>query len=179
MRLILFFLLTVFLLSVNAQAALYEWKDDKGVINFTDNLDSVPAKYKKRVKKRPSITVEDSESASPKQDDMESPKVAEPAPTSESQASYGGHNEDWWRSRFNSLRGELKTIQDGLPAKNEELGEARRKMNIYSYPRYRKAYYDLMADIEKDNSRIKELNTQLESLDNEASRAGVPFDWRQ
>jgi hypothetical protein len=178
MKYALFLILTVFLFSINAQAALYQWKDDRGVINFTDNPDSIPAKYRKRVKKRPSINIEDAESAG-QQEEGESPQVAEPAPTYENQALYGGHNEDWWRSRFNSQRDELKRIQDGLPAKKEELDAARRKMAIYAYPRYRKAYYDLLADIEKDNARIKELNNQLESLDNEASRAGVPMDWRQ
>ncbi len=179
MKYALFLILTVFLFSTNVQAALYQWTDDRGVINFTDNPDSVPAKYRKRVKKRPSINMEGDESGSIQQEG-ESPQTTEPAPAFENQPLlYGGHNEDWWRSQFKSLRSELKNIQDGLPAKKEELEAARRKMTIYAYPRYRKAYYDLLADIEKDNNRIKELNGQLESLDNEASRAGVPMDWRQ
>ncbi len=178
MRYALFLVAALFLFSIDARAAVYEWKDDKGVINFTDNPSNIPAKYRKKAKKRPSINVEEQQVAPP-QGTEESPQAVEPAPKGESQVLYGGHNQDWWRSRFNSLRDELKKIQDGLPAKNDELQAARRKMTIYTYPRNRTAYYDLLADIEKDNARIKELNTELESLDNEASRAGVPSDWRQ
>jgi hypothetical protein len=179
MRYTPFLMMALFLFSVNVQAALYEWKDDRGVVNFTDNPANIPTKYRNRVKKRPSINVENVETSSD-QGAGESSQAVEPTPsTSESQASFGGHNEDWWRSRFSSIRDELKATQDGLPAKQEQLEAARRKMTIYSFPRYRKAYYDLLADIEKDNAKIKDLNSQLETLDNEASKAGVPFNWRQ
>ena len=92
---------------------------------------------------------------------------------------YGGHEQIWWRSRFSDIRNELKAVQEGLLGKKEELVGLRRQMTIYNYGRDRKAYYDKLAEIEKDETREKELNEQLNSLDLEASKAGIPAEWRQ
>ncbi len=54
MKSLLYSILIFFLFSIPAGAELYEWKDDNGVVNFTDNPDKIPAKYLKRVRKRPS-----------------------------------------------------------------------------------------------------------------------------
>ena len=40
-------------------AATYRWTDDQGVVNFTDSLDAVPAKYRHKVLKEPDITIRD------------------------------------------------------------------------------------------------------------------------
>ncbi len=170
----------IFLIPVTAHSAIYEWKDDKGVVNFTDSPDKIPAKYKKRVKKRPSVDIDATESAPATARDTQQkiPAGSEPA-TKEKDILYGGHNEEWWRAAFGKIREELKSIQEKLPEKKQDLEVARRKMAIYQYARYRQAYYDLKSDVEKDEARTEELNKQLESLDDEASRASVPFDWRK
>lgn len=180
MKIITSLSILVLLISFSAHAVMYEWKDDKGVVNFTDNPANIPAKYMKRVKKRPSINVDTTKTATEpiRGTGQTTPASAEAAP-SEAGVLYGGHNEDWWRSAFGALRGEMKNIQDGLPAKRDALEQARRLLTLYTYPQNRRAYYDQLSDIEKDEARIGELNMQLESLDNEASRAGVPFDWRK
>ncbi|KAB0671830.1 DUF4124 domain-containing protein [Oryzomonas sagensis] len=41
----------------NAQT--YRWIDDQGVVNFTDSLEAVPAKYRHKVLKGPDITTRD------------------------------------------------------------------------------------------------------------------------
>jgi hypothetical protein len=180
MRYLSWFFLLFFLFSVPAGAAMYEWTDDKGVVNFTDNPDSIPAKYRKKALKRPSITGEQSQPI-PAQTRQpgESSQVVEPTQQSVTTVLYGGHDEAWWRSSYSNLHNELKALQDGLPAKRDDLSAARRKFTAYQYPQYRRAYYDLMAEVEKDETRIKYLNNQLESLDVEAARAGVPLDWRR
>jgi chromosome segregation ATPase len=170
----------IFLIPISAHAAVYEWKDDKGVVNFTDNPDKIPAKYMKRVKKRPTVDIDTAEStpAAPQDTQRKTPAAAESV-AKEKESLYGGHNEEWWSSAFVKIREELKTIQDKLSEKKQDLEVARRKMVIYQYPKYRQAYYDVKSEIEKDEARIEELNKQLESLDNDASRAAVPLDWRK
>ncbi len=168
------------LISIMAHAAMYEWKDEKGVVNFTDNPEKIPAKYKKRVKKRPSIGIDSTESATaPAPEIKQKTPDAVTTPMKEKELTYGGHNEEWWRSSFVRIREELKNMQDRLPEKKQDLEIARRKMTIYQYPKYRQAYYDLKSEIEKDGARIEELNNQLQTLDNDASKAAVPFDWRK
>jgi hypothetical protein len=182
MKVFLILFMATFLSSFAARAATYEWVDDKGVVNFTDNPDKIPAKYRKKVKKRPYGTYEKPTMAP-------SGKIQEqPQPVTGTESELGGqnrrklfsgHDETWWRSRFAGVRNELKEIQDGLPRKKEELIALRRKMTIYKTGHDRKAYYEKLAEIEKDEARIKDLNEQLDALDGEASKVGVPFEWRQ
>lgn len=170
----------VFLISITAHAALYEWTDDKGVVYFTDNPANIPAKYMKRVKKRPSINIDTTGSVpAPAQEVKQKPPTAGEASPIENEVLYGGHNEEWWRSAFGNIRDELKSIQDKLPDKKRDLEAARRTLTVYTFPQNRIAYVDLLSEIEKDEARIHDLNNQLESLDNDASRASVPFDWRK
>jgi hypothetical protein len=88
-----------------------------------------------------------------------------------------GIEQTWWRSDFQILE-RLKAAQEGLLLKKRTC-RAARQMTIYNYGRDRKAYYDKLAEIENDETREKELNEQLNSLDIEASKAGVPAEWRQ
>lgn len=162
----------------SAYADTYQWVDDSGVMNFTDNPESVPKKYQKKVKiirsesGEPGATT--SSPASP------TPSVSQPAMESSPRANlYGGHDESWWRSRYAGLRGEIKALQDGLPAKREELENLRRKLVVYTFARNREAYQAKLAEIQQDEARISDLTAQLANLDNEAAAAGVPFSWRQ
>lgn len=169
----------LFLVSFSAFAEMYEWVDNKGVVNFTDNPDNIPAKYRKKVKKRPSINFEEDKAEPAGSEKTQPSPKAVSAPAKAKAKLVGGHDEEWWHSRYSSLRKEMKEINDSLPGKREELVTLRRKMTIYQGARDRKAYYDKMAEIENDESRLKELGGQLDSLDFDASKVGVPLDWRK
>ena len=180
MKCVALLFMVTFIFSLSAGAATYEWKDEKGVVNFTDNPDKIPAKYLKKVKKRPSITVDETGTSTEGKNQEKAPSVSAQEPVTQNMEKlYGGHDQSWWRSRFSGLRNELKAVQDGLPGKKEDLIGLRREFNIYHYGRDRKAYYDKLAEIENDEAREKELNEQLKALDVEASRAGVPSEWRK
>jgi|AMWB02.1.fsa_nt_gi DNA repair exonuclease SbcCD ATPase subunit len=175
MRYVLLLLILSF--SVPASAEIYKWVDDKGVINFTDNRDAIPAKYRKKAlqisseKPKPSAVEQGGDGQS-----------AEPAQATEAQKSgtlYGGHDEDWWRERYASLRGEIKELQDNLPKKRQELEQLNRKYRLYTYSRNRVAYQEKADEIKSDEDRIRELMEKLNDLENEAGRAGIPFEWRK
>jgi hypothetical protein len=179
MKIFLVLLVTVFGVSISAYADTYQWVDDKGVVNFTDNPESIPKKYLKKVKVLPSVAPEQGSQAE------STDEAAPPAPSAQStepglqKEIYGGHDESWWRSRYSGLRGEIKSLQDGLPAKREELEELRRAQTIYTFPRNREAYQNKLAEIQRDEARISDLTSQLANLDAEAAAAGIPFAWRQ
>lgn len=180
MRFLIYILIAFYLFASHVCAAVYEWKDENGVVNFTDDPGKIPAKFLKKAKKRPSITVESSEpSTAAVPEGREKLPAAEQLHPDKKEVLIGGHNEEWWRSSFNNTRNEIKAIQERLPGKKEELNTARRKVTIYPFPQYRKAYYDLLGEIEKDEARIGELGGVLETLDIEAAKAGVPLDWRR
>jgi hypothetical protein len=166
--------------SVIANADIYQWVDNKGVVNFTDNIESIPKKYQKKVK---ILSADDASqeapAAEPAQSAEQDVSAAQPEQSLQQQKIFGGHDETWWRSRYNSLRGELAQIQANLPSKRSEAEQLRRKLVIYTYARNRIAYQDKLAEIQRDEGRITTLTEQLSSLDTQASAAGVPFEWRQ
>lgn len=171
-RLSLILLMGMMATAGTASADIYKWTDDAGGVHFTDNLDKVPVKHKKNVQKMEVTPVIEKTERQPAQ-----PAVA---PGSTGAASlYGGHDESWWRSRFAALRNEIKVIQDALPDKREQFTIRHRKYVIYSKPRDRVASNEINAEIKKDEARIEELQKQLADLDSEASKAGVPMDWRR
>ncbi len=174
MRLLLLLLLTGIIFPfVQAEAAVYEWLDDQGVTHFTDDPDRVPAKFLKRVKTRDSISRESS-----RQPETEAVSKPLPAPSLTTVTEYGGHNEGWWRSNFTNLRSEIAALKESLPGKNEELSALLHKKRVYQRASDRTKYNKQQESIESDQAKIVELEQRLATLENEASRAGVPFDWR-
>lgn len=177
MKTILVLLSVVFGVSIAAYADTYQWVDDKGVVNFTDNPQNVPKKYLKKVKVIKSEESRQGSEADPASVPLPAPTVQTGPPAGP--GLYGGHDESWWRSRYARLRGEIKALQDGLPAKREELTQLRRTLVVQTYARNREAYQAKLDEVQRDEARIGELTGQLSDLDAEATRAGVPFPWRQ
>lgn len=170
-------ILTVLVSNVTAQASTYEWLDEKGVVHFTDDPDRIPAKYLKRVKERDSVKEEATKPPSPPATESAAPVVSDDK--GRDGRIYGGHGEDWWRSGFATLRAEIKSLENGLVVKRENLNVVRRKRVIYQRGSDRVAFNDLNDEIKRDEAKIKELQEQLNALDMEAAKVGVPLEWRQ
>jgi hypothetical protein len=182
-----------------AQADVYEWVDSQGVVHFTDQLDKVPARYREKVKRRESVSGEKVD-VSPT---LAPPPVTESLPREQKAELYGGHGKEWWHANFKALRDEFKGIQDKLSEKKETLTKLHRQWVIsmgrspkdgestsdpgnyvsksaLSTPgKHREAYFDKKAEIEKDEARLQEIEQQLASLEADADRGGVPFEWRK
>jgi len=156
-----------------AQGDTYRWVDDAGVVHFTDDQDRIPSRYLKRVQEIPAEPT-----SLGRDNSQESLTEFRPQPESASILP-GGLSEQAWRSRFLTIRTEMETLRDGLIKKREALEQLRRKRVIYQRSRDRFAYNRQMDEIERDEGRVKELEAQLNALDNEASRAGVPLEWRR
>jgi hypothetical protein len=184
MRLPLLLVAFVLSFSGSSNADTYQWTDSQGVVNFTDNPDNVPKKYRTKAKVTPTVDsakgTQNPAAAEALPDTGRKPEIPATTPAASGGAKlYGGHNEGWWKSRYSSLRGEIKNLQDNLPAKRDDLEKLRRKLTLYTYARNRVAYQEKLAEVQRDEERIKALTDQLASLDTEAATAGVPFDWRQ
>ncbi len=157
------------IVAATANAEIYQWTDKKGGINFTDNPNNIPPAYRNKAKEidvAPSI-------------DVKTPPQAIQAPVDSSPGDYGGHDEKWWRSSFRAIHEEISSIENRLPDKKQRLEELRRKRTLFQKPSDRVAYYNLMDEIKADEQRIAELRKKLDDLDLEASRAGVPLEWRE
>jgi hypothetical protein len=160
----------VMLMVTVAHGGIYRWTDRDGGVHFTDNQGKIPADFRnsaREVDVTPSIQVPEQAAESP------------PPTTPPVVSSFGGHNEVWWRSSFNSLREKIKLLQDGLPGKKERLSELRRKRVLYTRTRDRIAYNQLDGEIKRDEEEVTRLQQRLKDLDDEASNAGVPMEWRR
>ena len=162
----------------------YQWVDESGTVNFTDNPMSMPGKYAKKAKKREAIRGEPVPAAM-----RNDAPVTNGTVTSKSEL-YGGHDESWWRGRFGGLRSNIQAIMDAAPEKESRLkGLHFKKVASNSVgmapgcsgnPRRNKqAYLDLHAEIQADKERLAALEKELEMLEIDAARASVPLEWRR
>jgi hypothetical protein len=166
--------------SMIAHADIYRWVDSKGVVNFTDDIDTIPKKYQKKVKIISKGEASDGAAVTgPSQPSVQEAPKAQPVEQAQQQKTYGGHDEEWWRSQYAGLRGEIAQLQANLPSKRDEAEQLRRQLVIYTYARNRVAYQDKLAEIQRDEERISTLTGQLSDLDIQAAAAGVPFEWRK
>jgi len=205
MKLLIIWLILTVMVAV-AHGTTYQWLDDRGVMHYTDDPGKIPGKYMKRVKERESVKGAEIRLTPPHD---APPAAAPGVSDDRKQNLFGGHDEAWWRGRYAGARNEIKRIQDALPDKKDELDKLHRKWVIsmgrkpgtgetredrfvkpppgeeelshaLSTPgRHRSAYYEKKAEIEKDETRIKELQENLNDLEVEAGKAGVPLEWRR
>lgn len=176
-----FYLLAVFFLIVITEngsvAALYQWQDGKGGVHFTDNPESIPAAYRKKA------TVRDlNDHEIPPVSDTAKPvdrQQGEPLPALQKDTSPPEKGMEYWQMRYGSLRSELKRLKDGLGTKKEEMSSYRHKWLVSQKRVEHQNMNQVEGEIAKDETRIKELEKQLEALDVEAARNAVPLDWRK
>jgi hypothetical protein len=166
------------------ESGTYQWVDESGTVNFTDNPMSVPGKYAKKANKRDSVRGE----PVPATVRNDAP-VRNRAMNSKSELS-GGHDENWWRGRFSELRSHIQAIKDAAPEKEARLKGLHFKKvasnsvgmspGVSGTPRKNKAaYLDLHAEIQADKERLAVLEKELDALEIGAARAGVPLEWRK
>jgi hypothetical protein len=163
-----------------AHGEIFEWVDSSGAPHFTDNLDNVPAKYRSKVKALESVKEQaparDEKAVAPPPGP--SPVYVKPVVKSPDELR-GGRSEDSWRTAFTDLLQQIKKLEDDLPGKKKSLADLHRKRILYSKTSDRIAYYALEDEIKKDETRLQELQQQLQELNVSADRDDVPPGWRQ
>jgi hypothetical protein len=189
-----------------AQAEVYEWVDGQGVVHFTDQLDKVPARYREKVKRRESVGSE-KENVPPAPAPPPATESALQEQKAELYGGHG--KEWWHagfkalRDEFKVIQDKLSEKKETLTklhrqwvismGRTPKEGETREDRFIKPPPdekeglshalstpgKHREAYYDKKAEIEKDEARLQEIEQQLASLEADADRGGVPFEWRK
>jgi hypothetical protein len=115
------FLVMMFLLAVPATvpAETYQWTDAAGVKHFTDNSDTIPAKYRNRARALPLVQTEQ-RGSSALQPEGSVPALSPSSPIEQNALE----------ARRAELGRDLQKLQDGLPAKRTELEQLRRKWTV-------------------------------------------------
>lgn len=161
-----------------AFAAVYRWEDDKGVVNFTEDLGKVPLKYRSRVgivgddqATEPAVVIRDlkeekrepSGGAGPGKDPLKTDGAGK-------KATYGGKDEGYWKEEFRRVKYELQIVREQVEAVNARMS----KSDQMSRSEYK--------SLENTRKLLEEqelgARKRLDALNAEAGKAGVPPDIR-
>ena len=161
---------------------MYQWQDDKGVVHFTDNSDKIPVRYERRVKE---ITGNPAAEEKPKSAEAAAAQSAPPAVpvaataapdrrVAELQAIRAGLPEK--RKELAKLRHKWVLAKGRNPSQEEiekyekkrAKGEAKPEDNPFinknplsSPGPARLAYYKKLEEIQRDEERIRVLESEL------------------
>jgi hypothetical protein len=164
----------VLLLPSLACADFYQWTDAQGVVHLTDDRRKIPKRYQGKAERLDVPDTPSKPAAAPE------PRAASPAPEAQSRPpAPAGRDEAWWRGRYNTLRAELKMLQDARAQKEQRLVKLRRERAIFQRARDREAMNLLQGQINSDEARISQVLARLSDLEAEATRAAVPNEWRR
>jgi hypothetical protein len=157
-------LLAVMLLlyPLSALAETYQWTDDRGTINFTEDLGRVPKKYRKKVKLLDGV-----DSPLPP-----SAVIAEPAKGEEKRKKlYGGKDESAWRGEFSEATADLRQTESELAGLQGRLVDTSQMS--------RSEYLMIQNTIKVAESRLQQQKMKLDLLRENANLLDVPMDYRQ
>jgi hypothetical protein len=110
---------------------IYQWKDEKGNINFTDDISNVPEKYRDQVQERkaPKEPAPPAPVGTIKGSDADRRRTPPPEPAERKDTI--GRGEDWWRGRAREWNDKLMDAQKNYDvthatwkAKEKELADS-------------------------------------------------------
>lgn len=167
------------LFAIPAAAATYTWVDNRGTVNFTEDLGNVPSKYRKKVK------VLDAEEEATPAEPVETIETVKPAPKvkgteparehavaveKELRKTYGGKTSEAWEKEFGQLNAAIKASEDQLAELKGRLSDTS-KMS-------RGDYLSIQRTIKIVEDRITGLRNKHDALNENANKAGVPKELR-
>jgi hypothetical protein len=154
-------------------AVTYEWEDNQGTINFTEDPGSIPKQFRKKAK----ILGAEGEVASPetgavKDEPKSKGETREQATggSKEKKKMYGGKSPETWSRDFAQINGNIKSEEDQLSELKERIKDTS-KMS-------RGEYLSIQMGINGSESRLQRLRGKLAALTEEADRADLPADLR-
>lgn len=173
-----FIMLVVFVLTAGTAAAeTYKWVDDKGTINFTEDYSKIPKKYRKKVKIKRDAGESVPEAAATSGDEMKKDRstkgvdgIKETAGVKEEKKKnvYGGRNEEEWKADFRKLNDNINSVQAQIDERKARLNNP----DNLSRSRYR----GIEIEIKDLEEKMTQLQDKLNSLDESATKAGVPYE---
>ena len=163
-------------LPAGAMAGTYKWVNERGVVNFTDDPDNIPKRYRSSA-----VVIDNSDQAVevtettqsapvPAQSKKEKEQEKSPDNVRKAKAMYGEKDEDTWRRDFAKLKGDIRAYEENLGAMKSRLADTSRMS--------RAEYLSLQSSIKNSEVLLNKLRGQLEALQSEADKAGVPNDLR-
>lgn len=160
-----FLVLLLLLYPVSALAVTYEWTDQTGTVNFTEDLGKVPKKYRKRVKVLGA-------------DESGAPQVIESSEPDKGKAKDAGalkEKQGLSPKDEAAIRKEYSAAKANLQATQQEVSDLRARLADTS-KMSRSEYLALQNTLKQSEFRLKNEAKKLELLRQEADKAGVSVE---
>jgi hypothetical protein len=163
------------LFPLSALGETYQWTDDRGTVNFAEDLGRVPKKYRKKAKPLGDAGVVAPQSSAPQSAD----KGAEPAPKVQGKREgelkekqlFGGKDEVAWRREFLAARHSVKLAESDLADLQLRLSDTS-KMS-------RTEYLSIQSGVKQLEVRVQQQQKRFDQLREQADKLMVPQEWRQ
>jgi hypothetical protein len=155
--------LLLLLYPLSALAVTYEWTDQSGTVNFTEDLGKVPKKYRKKVK-----VLGADESGAPQIIEEHASGKTKEAGTPKEKNAPGGRDETGLRREYAAAKSNLQSTED-------ELTEMRRRLADTS-KMSRTEFLSLQNTVKQREFRAQEQKVKLESAREAAQKAGVALE---
>lgn len=172
-----FLLIPVMILLTSTLQAhtFYTWVDEKGVVNYTDDYNSIPPAYRNRVE----IEWVHEEGSTPPM--LKSP----PQQREDLRKDIDGQNETYWRVRVRPWKEFLKTAEANYERAHDQfMGKAMefssRRFGNWSKTQYKLNIIELdrlKEEVMKYADQLAEAREALEKIFKEAKEANVNPDW--
>ncbi len=171
----------IFYCTVSWGQEIYQWTDEKGTVHFTDDLSSVPERFRNQVQKKKSPQELSSPLPPQMLKDEEMEKGPESAPA---RKDLIGRGEEWWRDKAKEWNKKLldanknyDTAYTAWKAKEKELEQS--KFKPRSFQRKLKSEVKVLEDkaktLEKQRDEVK--NMLEKGLPKEAEELKADPDW--
>lgn len=166
------------LLAIPVEALTYKWVDIEGT-HYTDDLGSIPQKYRKKAtilgeeEYATSPEGEPKEAAKPaaKAKGNEQPHAQSAAENQEQKKTYGGKSAATWKRDFGQIDADMKAAE-------EQLSELKERMQDTS-KMSRGEFLSIQMGINSLETRLQRLKGKRVALTEEANKANLPADLRE
>jgi len=166
-------------LSVSADerpGTLYQWQDSDGVVHLSDRIESIPRKYRSKVK-----IVEPSVGAAEQLQSEESTQEAVPEDNAEDKEAAENAQKEAWQARMHSAKEQLSAAISRSQELDQQYSELQKQRNPLTFT-YSAETQEQMARIEQEQRTTKKLIEDYQHqvdvvIPDEARKAGIPPGW--
>jgi hypothetical protein len=145
---------------------IYTWTDDQGVVHYTDDPSTIPAKSKAKTTRGAEIG------------SLPARPAAEPGRQDVS-VEADQLDEQYWRSAFADLRQRIADLEKSLRADRKTLADTPSMLWRNRVPEPNPEYEQLKQRVQDEEDALKQSKAQIDDLDHQASKQGVPREWRK
>lgn len=154
-----------------ALAQVYQWEDEQGVLNLTDDLEKVPEKYRDRATE----VILPKDEGRPEKNAPSPPGGPEETIKDPEQADLRGRSREWWQGRAREWREKKSRAAQELALARERLNTIPMSLPL---PAREWEKRKILREMGAYEGQLREAERMLnEALPEEARKAGAPPGW--